>query len=194
MIRFGMKGRIDQSSGSGMRLEQIGRWWLLALLSVLATMGCDNDGVLGEVDPDPPEPALVRLIPAQLVYQVGDPVGMHAFIEHADNVGSVPFHLVYNKDVLEFLPPATEGPFMREDGTFTVFLVDEAGGGGELVVGLSRLGAVDGAQGSGLLATFAFTALSPGSSAFEFRAAKVKDPQARSVPATFSVFQIRVDP
>jgi hypothetical protein len=177
-----------------MRLEPVGKWWLLILLSVLATVGCEDDGTTGEEDPDPPEPAIVRLTPGRLVYQVGDAVNAFVLIEDATNVGSVQFQLLFDQSVLEFVPPAIEGPFMGEDGTITVFLAEEAAGGGELTVGLSRLGAVDGAQGAGLLATFEFTALDPGTSAFAFTAARVKDPQARNLPATFSVVQVRVDP
>ena len=79
---------------------------------------------------------------------------------------------------------------MGEDGTATVFLVADTGGSGELVVGLSRLGNSAGADGSGLLATIQFTALSPGSSDFALTAARVNDPQAQTLPATFGVVQL----
>jgi len=172
-----------------MRLKQIGWWCLLPALLVLPPVGCDHDGTLGEVEP---EPIVVRLVPAQLLYREGDTVVANVWIAKAENVGSVPFHILYDKDVLQFLPPAIEGPFMGDDGTDTVFLAPDTGGGGELVVGIARLGGGAGAHGSGLLATFKFVVINPGSSEFAFTGASVKDPQARNLPATYSVVQLRV--
>jgi hypothetical protein len=161
---------------------------------VLATVSCDHDGTFGTVEPDPTGPSVVRLIPSRVTYHVGETVVTLLFMENAYNVGSVQFHLLYDKDVLQFLPPAIEGPFMSEDGSNTAFLVSDAGGGGELVVGLARLSGGTGAHGLGVLATFEFAALSPGSSELEFTAASVRDPQARFLPATFSVVQPHVHP
>ena len=43
------------------------------------------------------------------------------------------------------VPPATEGPLLKEGGAVnTVFLASDTGGGGEIVVGLSRIGAPEG--------------------------------------------------
>ena len=109
-------------------------------------------------------------------------------------MGATPFHLRYDPDVLQFLPPAIEGPFLGADGTGTVFLASDTGGGGELVVGISRLGGGTGADGSGLLATFEFMAISPGSSDFAFTGASIKDPQARNLPAGYRVAQVYVRP
>ncbi|NIM61142.1 MAG: hypothetical protein GTO30_05630, partial [Acidobacteria bacterium] len=61
--------------------------------------------------------------------------------------------------VLQFISPAAEGPLMRSDGANTVFLATPTGGGGELVVGLSRMGAGQGVTGTGTLAVFQFQAI-----------------------------------
>ena len=163
------------------------------MLSLLATVSCDDDGTFGTVEPVPTGPGVVRLVPTRITYHVGETVGTYVFIENAYNVGAVQFHLLYDKDVLRFLPPALEGPFMGEDGANTVFLASDAGDGGELVVGLARLSGGTGAHGLGVLATFEFTALSPGSSGFSFTAARVRDPRGRSLPAAFSVIQPYVE-
>jgi len=146
-----------------------------------------------DVEPEGPRgPVLVRLVPSKSVYQVGEPVTVQVVVDNAWNVGSTPFHLRYNREVLQFVPPAGEGPFMSGDGANTVFLASDTGGGGEVVVGLSRMGAPTGAEGSGLLATFQFQAINPGDAGFAFTGASVKDPQARDLPAAFNTAPVQV--
>jgi general secretion pathway protein D len=153
-------------------------------------------------EPDEPEepsdplsgPAVVRLVPSRTTYTVGETVVVNVFMENANNVGSVPFHMRYNPLVLQFIPPAVEGTLLKADGTNTVFLAPDTGGGGEIVVGLSRLGGGNGASGSGSLATFQFLAVAEGDAGFAFTGASVKDPQARNLPASFSVVSVRVEP
>lgn len=133
----------------------------------------------------PSGPATVRLVPSQTSYRVGDVVTVQVVAENASNVGSVPYHLRYNRAVLEFLAPATEGDLLGRDGTNTVFLANDTGGGGEIIVGHSRMGGTTGVEGSGVLATFQFQAINAGDCGFAFTAASVKDPQARNRPASF---------
>ena len=142
----------------------------------------------------PASPAVVRLIPSQTSYRVGETVVVEVQIEGAQRVGSVPFHLRYNRQVLEFLPPATEGPFMSADGTGTIWLARDSSGGGEVIVGLSRMGGGEGASGSGTLAVFQFQAVNPGSCGFVFTGASVKDPRARNLPASFIAANVQVEP
>jgi general secretion pathway protein D len=138
-------------------------------------------------------PATVRLVPSAPSYRVGDRVTVEVRIENATNVGSVPFHLRFNRQVLEFVPPADQGPFLKSDGTNTVFLATDSGSG-EVVVGLSRLGGGEGMSGSGTLATFQFQAINPGDCGFGWSGASVKDPQARNVPASFLTAPVAVGP
>ena len=148
-----------------------------------------------EDDEQPPTgPAVISLIPSSAVYRVGDTVVVEVVMSNAGNVGSTPFHLRYNPQVLQFISPATEGPLMRSDGANTVFLATPTGGGGELVVGLSRMGAGQGVDGTGTLAVFQFQAIGPGDCGFNFTGAAVKDPQARNLPAAFNTAAVRVDP
>ena len=83
---------------------------------------------------------------------------------------------------------------MSADGTSTVFLASDTGGGGEIVVGLSRLGGTTGATGSGVLATFQFLAIAAGPAGFAFSGSGVKDPQANPLPTAFSVVPVRIEP
>jgi general secretion pathway protein D len=147
--------------------------------------------------PEPPAnagPATVRLVPSAPSFRVGDRLSVEVRIENATNVASVPFHLRYNRQVLEFVPPATQGPFLNSDGANSVFLATDSGGGGEVVVGLSRLGGGEGMSGAGTLATFQFQAINPGDAGFAWVGASVKDPQARNVPATFLLAPVVVEP
>jgi general secretion pathway protein D len=163
-----------------------------------------DDGDPGDPDPgdepdqpadeeEPPAgPAVVRLAPSKATYAVGETVVVQVVIDNANNVGSTPFHLRYNSEALQFLPPGAEGPFMESDGIDAVFLSSDTGGGGEIVVGLSRMGAAEGISGAGTLAVFQFQAIAPGDCGFAFTGASVKDPQARNLPAAFNTAAVRV--
>jgi general secretion pathway protein D len=147
-----------------------------------------------QAPPAPAGPATVRLVPNAPSYRVGDRVIIEVRIENGTNVGSVPFHLKYNKQALEFVPPGVQGPFLGGDGGNTVFLAIDSPGGGEIVVGHSRLGGGEGMSGSGTLATFSFQAIAAGDSGLAWSAASVKDPQAKNLPASFLTAPIAVGP
>jgi hypothetical protein len=142
----------------------------------------------------PSGPATVRMIPGSPSYRVGELVTVEVRIENAANVGSVPFHLQFNRQVLEYVGPAVEGPFLSSDGSSTVFLANPSQGGTSVVVGASRLGGGEGVSGAGSLATFQFQAVNPGDAGFAFTGASVKDPQARNLPANFVAAPLRVEP
>ena len=154
----------------------------------------DQDPGRDEPAEDPPGVAAVQLIPSASAVSVGEVLTVQVMVNNASNVGSVPFHLRYDKNVLQFQPGAQEGPFMNADGANTVFLANDIGGGGEVVVGLSRLGSAQGASGGGVLASFQFLTINPGNSGFTFTGASVKDPQARNLPASFNAGQVQVQP
>jgi general secretion pathway protein D len=143
--------------------------------------------------PTPTGPTVVRVVPSAASHAVGDRVVLQVMISNARNVGSVPFHLRYNRQDLEFIPPGTEGSFLRSDGSGTVFLASDSAGGGEVVVGLSRMGGGEGVSGSGVLATFEFQAINPGDCGFAFSGASVKDPRAQNLPASFVPATVRVE-
>jgi general secretion pathway protein D len=141
----------------------------------------------------PSGPTVVQVVPGASAYGVGERVLVQVMISNAQNVGSVPFHLRYNRNVLEFIPPGDEGSFLKSDGAGTVFLASDSAGGGEVVVGLSRMGGGDGVSGSGVLATFEFQAINPGDCGFAFVGASVKDPRAQNLPASFVPAAVTVE-
>jgi hypothetical protein len=136
---------------------------------------------------------MVRIEPDATIYRSGDRLTVAVTIANGRNVGSVPFHLVYDPQVVEFVSPATEGPYLGSDGGLTVFLAAESGAGGEIVVGLSRLGEPVGVDGSGTLALFEFDAVGEGDCGFGFSAASVKDPDAVDLTALFDVIPAAVE-
>ncbi len=142
-------------------------------------------------DDTPPPPALVSLVPSKTSPGVGETLTVQVFLQNGTNVGSVPFHLRFNNEVLQYLPPGEEGPLLSSDGATTVFLSNESGGG-EVVVGLSRMGGGEGVSGSGVIATFRFLCIGPGDAGFQFTAASVKDPQAQNLPAAFNTQSVQV--
>ena len=118
---------------------------------------------------------------------------MNLNIANGEHVGSVPFHLHYNTSVLQYVA-YSKGPFLEADGSNAVMFANDTGGGGEIVVGLSRLGGGVGASGNGVLATFEFLAIGEGSAGFAFTGATVRDGQARVVAAQFSTVPVNVEP
>lgn len=147
---------------------------------------------LDDTPEQPTGPALIRLVAGTTDVKVGETVIIQAFIENGNNVGSVPYHLRYDRQTMQFISPAAEGNFLNADGTNTVFLATPIAGGGEVVVGHSRMGGTQGATGSGVLATFQFQAMNPGECTFTFSGATVKNPQARNRPASFLPVTVRV--
>ena len=109
---------------------------------------------------------------------------MHVLIEGGDNVGSVPFHLVFNSTVLRY-ETGVEGNFLGGDGRQTAFFAAPTSSGDTVVVGLSRLGGGDGIGGGGELCALRFSAVAVGASPLVFQSAKVRDGDNRIVPAVF---------
>jgi general secretion pathway protein D len=149
-----------------------------------------GDAGSGE-DAPPAGLSTVRLVPSQAAYQVGDTIVVEVVIDGAQNVGSVPFHLRYDPQVVEFLS-GDQGPFMSSDGAGTIFLARPTAANNEVVVGLSRMGGDQGVNGAGTLAVFQFQAINPGDCGFAFTGASVKDPQAQDTPASFVTAPVQV--
>ena len=174
-----------------MTTTRMGRAWLLLALLVSLAAGCADDGVVAPTPDVSPPLASVTLVPSKTIYSVGESVATDMLIFNAMNVGSVPFHLTYNPDVLQFVSGA-QGTFLNEDGTQTVFFANATID--EVVVGLSRLGGSSGASGDGVLATFEFLATGAGDGGLGFTGASLRDPQAIILPAQFSAVPVEVVP
>jgi hypothetical protein len=122
---------------------------------------------------------------------VGDRVYLHVVIQNANNVGSVPFHVVFDPAVLRF-EQAQQGPFLSSDGRQTAFLAAATSSGDSVVVGLSRLGAGNGIAGGGELCVLKFVAVGPGNAAIQFAHEKVRDSSNRIAPGVFQAASVTV--
>ncbi len=133
----------------------------------------------------PPPPAVVSFNPQNILAKAGDLVMVQVMIGQGTRVGSVPFHVMYDPKILQFMPPGAEGDFLKRDGASTIYNA-QASTLNEVFVALARVGVPTGATGAGVLCTLQFTAVSPGSTNLTFAEAAVLDPQGQQLPAKFS--------
>lgn len=75
----------------------------------------------------------------------------------------------------------------------TAFISTPNSQGDAVVVGLSRLGRADGAQGEGQLCTLHFITVGPGDARFAFARASVRDGSNRTLKAAFLPARLIVD-
>jgi len=175
---------VTDSRGSSCRLVN---GWVAAICLVLLGAAPAADGSRA---------SLVRIEGTRGAVRAGKIVTVRVTIRGGEDVSSVPFTLLYDPAVLEFLPAASrQGRFMKKDGAATTFLaVQGAAPGGRtgVVVGLSRMGTRQGVKGGGVLCELAFRARSPGLSILSFTRSAVLDPGAVPQPARFEGGSIRV--
>ena len=167
----------------------------LAALLLLASAGCNGDscnvcGLLIPLHHD--GPPFVSLVVPERIYTVGDTITVEVLIDEAENVDAVVFRLRFDETVVQFVPPAVEGPFMGSDGAVTGFQVDELSIGGELAASVWRLQEIEGMDGGGLLMSIDFLALNPGACDFQFRSARVETPLNIELPANFASVSVNV--
>ncbi|MEE9291796.1 MAG: secretin N-terminal domain-containing protein, partial [Acidobacteriota bacterium] len=131
----------------------------------------------------PSGPAVVALDPALLTTTVGEEFTVRVTIDNASGVGSVPFHLRFDPDMIEFVRATRTSPFLSQDGG-TVFVLASLGGGGrEVVVGLSRQGSQPGMDGQGTLIEMTFRARTSGRTLLDLTGVAVLGPTAQPMPA-----------
>lgn len=166
---------------------------LAALLSVLLlTLACGGGGGGGggggPVDPGPPAAALTFTPGGTaggnvvLLTRTGSTTGrdLELAVEarEVSSLYGVAFDLGYPASVLSF-EGATPGTFLSGGGFQVSLQVAEETG--NLIVGVTRLGAVGGASGSGTLATLRFTAVGSGSGSLTFSRTQAVDPQGVAI-------------
>jgi len=90
-------------------------------------------------------------------------------VQNVTDLYGVGFVLEYPAALLKFEKNGTtEGTFLSDNGAFDTDLVAKARTAGEVTVGISRLGLVPGADGSGTLLSLEFTTRANGSGALVF--------------------------
>ena len=149
------------------------RAWLLAL--VLALAACSGGGGGGgptEPTPTPPPQASLVFTPqggagsgvslAAGAASTATTLFREVRASSVTDLYGVAFDLAYPSNLLQFVR-ATQGPLLA-GGTLQV----ASGTAGNLVVGLSNLGPVPGASGSGVLMTLEFRASGAGQGSFSY--------------------------
>ena len=165
-----------------------------AALAIAVTCGASSSWG----DPRAAEIPLVRVAADTTSPRAGATITVAVKIRSAHHTGSVPFTLIYDPRILEFVASGSvEGGFLSKDGSPTSFLAVSAphvGGLRAVVVGLSRLRSGKGVGGKGTLCTLTFRAREPGVSPLAFSRALVLDPTAIPVTADFRGGSITVRP
>ena len=142
-------------------------------------------------------PPVVKAVVEKSAVRLGATVTVTVRIKRARNVGSVPFTLLYDPAILEFVSSTShEGGFLGQNRATTTFLAQPGplSRGGGIVVGLSRLDPEHGAGGEGVLCRLTFKAIAPGQSSLTFNRAVLLDPRAQPLAAGFTGTTIRVRP
>ncbi len=113
-------------------------------------------------------------------------------IKDAENVAHTPFYLIFDPNFLE-VENVTEGAFLGQDGKQVSFLHNINNSTGEIRVGLSRLGALEGVNGSGVLAVVTFKAKAEGKTYLTFTNCSVKDPRAENLSSEWLPGEVEID-
>jgi len=135
----------------------------------------------------------VTINPSFQSVTLGQDVTVSVEISGAKGVGSVPFHLGFDPNVLEFVNFTNTSPFLGRDGSGVFILATLGGDGREVVVGLSRQGNKSGVDGQGTLVQLTFRPKRPGTTtALSFNNLSVLDSQARILPSRSEGAQIAI--
>jgi general secretion pathway protein D len=124
--------------------------------------------------PQQPAPAaqpdsVTRLLlrPAIAQTQAGGTIAIQLEIENANDLFSAPFHLKYDPQVLR-LTEVKPGSLLSSDGQKAIFTRNILNDTGDATVNLNRMPDAGGISGSGVLASFTFQAIAPGTSMVTF--------------------------
>lgn len=128
-------------------------------------LACGGGGGSGPVDPPPPpppddvitfvgsgSPGTNSIVLAEAPGTSADQLALRVEATSVTDLYGVAFDLVYPNELLAF-KGVTEGTFISGGGQFATSFELSQGADGALIVGLSRLGQVAGATGSGTLMT-----------------------------------------
>jgi general secretion pathway protein D len=128
----------------------------------------------------PGGPATVTLNPSYMTASLGRDFKVSVEISGAVGVGSVPFHLAFDPQFLEFVGAGSSSPFLGQDGTPVFVLATLGAGGREVIAGLSRQGSRPGVSGKGVLLELTFRPKKPVSATtLSLSDLSVLDPQAQ---------------
>lgn len=125
---------------------------------------------------------------------VGDPVLVTVGVVDAADVYAFQFDLDFDPARLAFTGTATEGSFLPAAGTTFFFGGADNGSGAVANTGDTLIGAVPGASGTGVLATFDFTAIAPGVSPLSLENVLLLDSNLEAITVATSASSVTVQP
>lgn len=134
----------------------------------------------------------VTIQPSTVTTATGQAFSVQIVIDNGKDVGHAPFYLIFDPNYLEVLD-VSQGGYLAQDGRQVSFLHSENNATGEIRIGLSRLGATEGVNGSGVLAVFTFKAKERGKSYLTFTNCSVKNPRAENLPVEFLPAEVNVE-
>lgn len=135
---------------------------------------------------------VVTIQPQQLTAQVGGQVTVQVNVSNVTDLFGAPFYLRYDPARLEVVS-ASEGGFLNNDGQSTVFLKSIDAVNGEVIVGVSRLGAVGGVSGSGSLMSITFKAKASGPVTLSLQNVDFRDGHLSQIPVLLQPGHIQID-
>lgn len=140
----------------------------------------------------PPEGTEVTIQPATVTANLGQVFSVQVIIDGGKDVGHTPFYLIFDPNLLEVID-VSQGAFLSQDGKQVSFLHTENNSIGEIRVGLSRLGATEGVNGSGVLAVVSFKPKERGKTYLTFTNCSVKNQRAENLPVQFLPAEVNID-
>ena len=148
-----------------------------------------------ESQTDSADRAMVYMSPAYMNVSMGQQMfTVSVMIRSKGAVGSVPFHLVFDPQALEFINYSRLSPFLSQDGASTFVLATLGSGGNEVIVGLSREGSRPGVSGQGVLIDLTFHPKKAGATTLSFSDISVLDPSAQRLPFNRQGMTVNVSP
>ncbi len=112
-------------------------------------------------------------------------------ISEVENLYGFGFTLKYDKEYLDLID-VVEGDFLKKDGVSTLFLKNIDKEKGEVIIGVSRTGRVDGVSGDGTLLIVKFKALKLGKVELEISDVSLKDPELNQMKFNLEIKEIEI--
>ena len=135
--------------------------------------------------PEPEDASSLRLnlAPDRHAVDRGEPISVQVVLTGARDVTSVPFHIQFDPEVLEYVGTRA-GPALNSRSLQPIFLASvNPDRPGDLAVGLSFVRSSGTFNGSGAILLIDFRAMSPGKSELRFDRASVRGATSEPLPA-----------
>lgn len=142
-------------------------------------------------DPEPQGPSIISLRAEPEEPQFGDSLTVSLLIEGARGVTSLPFHLLFQPDILEFTSSEI-GPAVP--GSLQPILLASVNPNrpGDLAVGLSFVESAGSYTGGGVVLILHFRSVGAGITALEFDRASLRGPTSHPLEARFQNLSLTV--